>query len=72
MSTLSLPSIHNVASDLSDPDGLDGPDHPSRFMRMEWIASQNLVRSGLVPSLGRASLIQPDFGALVPIWGHWG
>jgi hypothetical protein len=53
---------------LIDPDGLDGPDHPSRFMRMEWIASQNSVRSGLV----RATLIQPDFGALVPIWGHWG
>jgi hypothetical protein len=51
MSTLSLPSIHNVASHLSDPDGLDGPDHPSGFMRIEWIASQNSVRSGLVPSL---------------------
>jgi hypothetical protein len=51
MSTLSLPTIHNVASDLSDPDGLDGRDHPSGFMRMEWIASQNSVRSGLVPSL---------------------
>jgi hypothetical protein len=58
MSTLSLPSIHNVASDLSDPDGLDGPDHPSGFMRMEWIASQNSVRSGLVPSLTIVIIIE--------------